>query len=523
MAVTAKFLADFSAFDAAVQQAEAELRSFDTAADLAGDSVADMGSATDKAAPKVSNLQRAFGQFDSLLSSMGIHVGQAVRGLGELGDASGKTARELGAVATAGLALGAGMAGWNIGRAIANFFELDRKIADSVASLMNWGNLAAETAGAKADVLAKATAIAKREITDFGEALRIVNEDYANNKKAIKESADALLDWQNATATLISFGKSWLAVLDTIDGEVVEAVKFYLDAGASQRDLATAYGLTEGQIKAVVSQLAAEKEALKAVKEQNDLTAAAMKAHWSDVGKILDDVFGVDALNAAQTWVDAITALGGTVANLTNTQLADLREAMIAGIDALARSGQLTSEQSSRFADLAIQAQFALAALQPLVSTEQDLVKAQYEYALAIDQQLAAQAAANAAATETAAVSTTARDSVLSLGAAAVSAGQSFFSMSEGLYAAIRAAQALDELNKNVPLFGRIQPGTIANPFPGPPPGIRPFDPRTSSQPFSVTVNVTQPLGTPDQIRRAVGDAMVHGMRGDGSRLSSGA
>lgn len=248
--------------------------------------------------------------------------------------------------------------------------------------------------------------------------------------------------------------------------------------------------------------------------KQEEMATTAMKTHWDGVGEVIERVLGVTALRAATTWIDAINAMGGSVAQLTSVELANLQQAMFDGLDALARSGNATSSQANAFLEMAIQAGNAAAALRPVVTVTEDLAKAQYDYALAIDNQLAAQAAANQATSEMTAVSGAAKDSVLSLGSAASTAAQGFFQMSEGLYAAIRAAQSADELNKIVPAWGRIQQGSIGNPFPGPPPGIRPFAGGGPS--VNVTNNITQPLGTPDQIARAVNDAVSQALRNRG-------
>jgi hypothetical protein len=80
--------------------------------------------------------------------------------------------------------------------------------------------------------------------------------------------------------------------------------------------------------------------------------------------------------------VPKTTASGINVEEIT---VAELQAAMLAGIDAMARSGQLTSEQSSEFATLAVAAQQALAALQPLVNTWDEIARSEYEAATAAD------------------------------------------------------------------------------------------------------------------------------------------
>jgi hypothetical protein len=128
---------------------------------------------------------------------------------------------------------------------------------------------------------------------------------------------------------------------------------------------------------------------------------AAMKAQGDAVGKVLDQIFGAEALQKATAWTDAMNTFGVSVRDLRVNELEELNTTMLAGIDALARSGQLTSQQSSAFATLAAQAQAALAALRPVVTVTEDLVKAQWDYALATDAALAAMAKTNEEAQKT--------------------------------------------------------------------------------------------------------------------------
>jgi hypothetical protein len=56
-------------------------------------------------------------------------------------------------VASAGLVVGAAMAGWNLGRAAMEFFGLDQAVEKTWASLLGLGNAAEEAAGAKFDAI----------------------------------------------------------------------------------------------------------------------------------------------------------------------------------------------------------------------------------------------------------------------------------------------------------------------------------------------------------------------------------
>ena len=150
-----------------------ELQKISTAAAEARTGVEGIGEAAGTAAPKATGLAAAAKQFDGVLAAMGINIGPVIRGIEEIGAASGKSIAELGKLQTAGLALGAGLAGWGIGRAISGFIDLDKKIGDATAKLLGWGDVAGQEAAAGAETLARASANAGRRITDMSEAVKI--------------------------------------------------------------------------------------------------------------------------------------------------------------------------------------------------------------------------------------------------------------------------------------------------------------------------------------------------------------
>jgi hypothetical protein len=260
--------------------------------------------------------------FDGVMASLGVNIGAEARALGELSSAAGKTASELGLVSTAGLAAGAAFAGWKIGRVIADFFELDKAIGEAAASLLGWGDVAGQVAGANADVLAKASKAAGIEIKDMALALAI-NEEvaktsaaalkartvvtvdaaaqekaaagaiHAANDRMVKDlqaQIDAVKPFKDAMVELNSVGKGWLGTLDTLDGSVAEGIKYYLDAGVSLHTLADAYGLTDAQVKAVSSSMKDEAETAKTLAAE---TEALAKAH-------ADELLEMDKATAAR-------------------------------------------------------------------------------------------------------------------------------------------------------------------------------------------------------------------------------
>jgi hypothetical protein len=165
----ATFDADFSNFRNEVESAAQKLQGFERTSGAASSTL--------------ERLHDSVARFDSVLNSVGIHMSTDVRALAELGSAANQTASELGALATAGLAVGVGIAAWNIGRAIADFGDADQVIADSTAKLMGWGDVAKEQAAAGADALAAASRQAGRDVTDMADALNLAAQAAANLKR----------------------------------------------------------------------------------------------------------------------------------------------------------------------------------------------------------------------------------------------------------------------------------------------------------------------------------------------------
>ena len=397
--MTGVLVADFSSFTAAVEKAGKDLQGFQATAEQALDPVARgmsaVGKAAQQATPAVDNLNSGFAQVDKTLSAVGVHIAPQIRALEELSQASGKSAGELGKFATAGLLASAAVAGWNVGRWAADWLGTDKAIGDATAKLLGWGDVAAQVAGAQGDAIALAFQRTGVHAKDAAEALALNTKWVNEHSKAAKVAADANTKWAEAAGVLDTVAGNWQATLQTINGDTVEAIKYYLDAGVAQGTLATAYGLTDLQIKAVDQSLKAEAEAMRESTRASEEAAREVSKHWDDVGKILDDVFGVEQLQAATNWVDAVDSLGGSLSALSNSQLVTFRDAMYAGIDALAKSGDLTNAQSSRFAELAIAADQALTSIHGTTAAVVDQTDALYDLAVAQDKAYFAQVRKN--------------------------------------------------------------------------------------------------------------------------------
>ena len=310
MAITATFAADFTQFVGETKKADAGLEG------LMGKSVR-LGDEFAKTQSNADRFRGSLQSFDGVMASLGVNIGTEVRALGELSEAAGKSATDLGLISTAGLAAGAVMAGWKLGRMVAEFFELDQAIGSATAKLLGWGDLSAEVAGAQQDTInraiengaaatityTEAIAFNTKALADKGAAAKIAAVEakaladadkvaadaiHASNDRMVKDTqtmVDALRPFRAAMGELNSAGIGWQGTLDTIDGTVVEAIKHYMEAGVSQKALADAYGLTDTQVKAVASSMKAETEATRTLTAQTKALAEAHALELAEMDK----------------------------------------------------------------------------------------------------------------------------------------------------------------------------------------------------------------------------------------------
>jgi hypothetical protein len=86
------------------------------------------------------------------------------------------------------------------------------------------------------------------QIGKSGAALNLLFKQYSDGNEKQKKFLEATKELAILTGNLDK-------AIGSVDGNVAEAVKFYLKAGASQEQLATAYGLTKTQVKALADQM----------------------------------------------------------------------------------------------------------------------------------------------------------------------------------------------------------------------------------------------------------------------------
>ena len=90
-----------------------------------------------------------------------------------------------------------------------------------------------------------------------------------------------------AMEELDAAGRGWQGTLAGLNGDMVGAIQYYLEAGVSQGTLATAYGLTAVQVRAVATAMVEEQTRLKELKELEAARTTALQDLALEYDKIL--------------------------------------------------------------------------------------------------------------------------------------------------------------------------------------------------------------------------------------------
>jgi len=288
MPLTGRMLADFSEFVSECNKGEKALTNIDAESKKVAASIDKItdepplrlvkGAAV--ASDAVKGLSRSIAETDNVLDAFGVHLGDTRRALEDIGNAGGKTVTELGLIGTATLSAGAAMAGWNIGRKVAELLELDKAVANSAARLIGWSDLAAQEAAAKSDALAAASKKAGYEVQSMAEAMRVNAEFAAKMAEEQTKAADAAkklgdaekqaaVDALNAEAARISTQGQLGDTQQKIADAEQKAIR---DAEAARRKSFDAWFQSENSIQEDIRQRRLE-ESMAANEIQNSTTA----------------------------------------------------------------------------------------------------------------------------------------------------------------------------------------------------------------------------------------------------------
>jgi hypothetical protein len=217
--LTANELADVSA------KAEEAVKKLRTMGADAPKNLQDLAAAGNRVTNSLGQTAGALRQVDGALNLVGVHVGPLRQAVDDLDQSFEQAAAgSLSNFAKAGLVVGTLIASFKATRAVGEFLgvdwdHVDKQIGDVTAKLLGFGDAAAETAAAKADVLTRASKAMGFAINDVSTAM-IINEDaakkaiaanieYSNSIERMKAPAKAAADlakWNAELAELKSAG-----------------------------------------------------------------------------------------------------------------------------------------------------------------------------------------------------------------------------------------------------------------------------------------------------------------------------
>jgi hypothetical protein len=175
--------ADFSDFHFEIDKSVVKLKGLEGASSQTNSAMGDFS--------------EGLGVADKTLNALGIHIGPQIQAIRELGNVSGVTFEKLGAWGSLGLAASVGAATYQITTMALEFTGLDKAIAGVVDS---WSGFDAQRAGAKMDVLTRATQIAGREIKDFDQAMQIIARHNKEVAESFNTGAQRVADWNREIA-----------------------------------------------------------------------------------------------------------------------------------------------------------------------------------------------------------------------------------------------------------------------------------------------------------------------------------
>jgi hypothetical protein len=136
--------------------------------------------------------------------------------------------------------------------------------------------------------------INKLNITE--EVLAVGKKAYEAHQEAVRKAGSEAEKFSNSLANLNTIGASTDATIASLDGTVVEGLKYYLAQGASVEDLARVYGLLVPQVEAVKRAMTDEKELLKELATLRNFTAKT--AVESNAASLKTQVAMMQAFNA---------------------------------------------------------------------------------------------------------------------------------------------------------------------------------------------------------------------------------
>jgi DNA-binding ferritin-like protein (Dps family) len=345
MALSGVFDADFSDFVAECAKADAGLAaiaegatktetavvqmatSAETTATSTGTAITGLSTATTNTSTGFKGMADSLRVADKSLGAFGVSMYKGINVLDELGQVSGKTAADLGKLGTAGAVAAAAMAGWNLGRWIADLTGADQAVANFASRLMGWGDVAKETAGATTDLLERASRNAGRTITDVAEAVKINTDAVKANAETFNTSANRVQAWEAEISKAAN------------SGDLPQIVEDLKSQNSTLEQLTAHYKISTEALQYLQREMRATAEATREKEQADKKAAAEAQAHADAMKHLQDSMFGADTIAKANQYVAAL----GSIENLTKmsaTAQASMNATIGEAIEAYKRWGQ---------------------------------------------------------------------------------------------------------------------------------------------------------------------------------------
>jgi hypothetical protein len=343
--------ADYSKFEAECKKAETGLAKIETqgkateqsltsmensvASGKVGDAIAKTVSSVDKVGASAKASASSFGQMseglkvaDRTLNQFGVNLGPTIGSLDEFAKVSGKTSAQLGTLGTAASVAGAALAGWNIGRWIAEMTGSDKIIGDATASILGWRD-AGQAAANNAAVLRRAFEVTGKTFTDVHAA-----------SEALRQSSRDQAAQLTTTSTLVM---GWNTELQNAKGGLA-ALRGEIDAGnLTTQQLTARFKVSAEAIEYLKKQMGLAADETRKMAAADEKAAAEAQRHADAVTSLQASMFGTDKIAKAQEYLAALGGVGNLTRMSTEAQTS-MNTELGKAIDAYTRMGQVAPQ-----------------------------------------------------------------------------------------------------------------------------------------------------------------------------------
>jgi hypothetical protein len=185
-----------------------------------------------------------------------------------------------------------------------------------------------------------------------------INRLFKEQEEGVNKAAAAQKKYQDAVANLASVGKTWQQTLEDINPWILEDISNSIKAGASLKDLAIFYGLTEPQGRAVTAMM----------KEQGAVMKELAKIEGDTTKQRAEGILGLDKLaqessqkrfKAESEGITQIEKVSAELKDFQMKQSMDTTTYQVMKIwekaDAEVKAFKGTAEQSKQYSDLVYQ------------------------------------------------------------------------------------------------------------------------------------------------------------------------